>query len=63
MWKAIVFVLFVLYVVYIVMAIGQAFGIVKFTNRKITVFRMLVPFYYWLVSFDEPGSKKTNQKI
>lgn len=56
MWKAIIVVLFILYVVYLFMALGQAFNLIKFTNRKVTVFRMLIPFYYWLAPFDE--SKK-----
>jgi hypothetical protein len=56
MWKAIIVVLFILYVVYLFMALGQAFNLIKFTNRKVTVFRMLIPFYYWFAPFDE--SKK-----
>lgn len=54
MWRAIVIVLFLLYVVYLFMALGQAFNLIKFTNRKVTVGRMLIPFYYWFASFDEP---------
>lgn len=53
MWKTIVIVLFVLYILYLIMALGQAFGIIKFTNRKITTGRMLIPFYFWIVPSDE----------
>jgi len=60
MWRVIVLVAVVLYLVYDVMALGQAFGLIKFTNRKITTGRMLVPFYYWFAPYDEK-STKTNK--
>lgn len=53
MWRALVIGFFVLYVIYLLMALGQAFGFVKFTNRKITTMRMIIPFYYWIVSNKE----------
>lgn len=59
MWKVLIFVLFVLYIVYLAMSLGQAFGILVFTRRKITVGRMLIPFYYWFASSSEkPQSNK-----
>lgn len=58
MWKVLIFVLFVLYVVYLLMALGQAFGLVVFTKRKITVGRMLIPFYYWFAPSNEKNSTK-----
>ena len=59
MWKVLIFVLVVLYIVYLAMALGQAFGIIVFTRRKITVGRMLIPFYYWFASSSEkPQSNK-----
>ena len=59
MWKVLIFVLFALYVVYVIMILGQAFGILVFTRRKITVGRMLIPFYYWFASSSEkPQSNK-----
>jgi len=60
MWKVLIFVLFVLYVVYLAMALGQAFGFIVFTRRKITVGRMLIPFYYWFASSSE--KPQTNKK-
>lgn len=53
MWKVLIFVFFVLYLIYLIMALGHAFGLLKITNRKITVGRMLVPFYYWIAPNDE----------
>lgn len=58
MWKVIILVLFVLYLVYLIMALGQAFGVLRFTNRKVTVGRMLIPFYYW---FAPENEKKKNK--
>ena len=62
MWKVIIFVFFVLYFAYLVMALGQAFGLIKITNRKITVRRMLIPFYYWIAPVNEKSEKKQTGK-
>lgn len=40
MWRVIVLVAVILYLVYDVMALGQAFRLIKFTNRKITTGRL-----------------------
>ena len=53
MWKVIIFVAVVLFLIYELMALLQAFNVLKFTNRKITTARMLIPFYYWFAPYDE----------
>lgn len=60
MWKVIIFVAVMLYLAYLAMTLGQAFGIIQYTNRKITTGRMLVPFYYWFAPSDE-RKKKSKQ--
>ena len=57
MWKVVVFVAVALYVAYLLMTLGQAFGFIQYTNRKITVSRMLVPFYYWFAPSSEKKKK------
>lgn len=57
MWRIIIVVAVLLYIVYMLMALSQSFGLVKFTNRKITVGRMLVPFYYWFAPTNEKQPK------
>jgi hypothetical protein len=53
MWRILIFVVVVLYIIYTAMTLLQAFGVIKFTNRKITTGRMFIPFYYWIASYDE----------
>ena len=48
----------ILYGIYYFMVISQLFGIIKFTNRKFTFRRCLVPFYYWIANQDEKRNKK-----
>nr|DAN43825.1 MAG TPA: hypothetical protein [Caudoviricetes sp.] len=36
--------------IYYSMLVLQLFGVIKFTNRKITVTRCLIPFYYWVTN-------------
>ena len=57
MWKVIIFVAVVLYITYLLMTFGQAFGFSQYTNRKITVGRMLIPFYYWFAPSSEKRKK------
>lgn len=58
-WIRLVVIAFaILYGIYYFMVISQLFGIIKFTNRKFTFKRCLVPFYYWIANQDEKRSKK-----
>lgn len=52
-----------LYIAYLAMTLGQAFGILRFTNRKITVSRILIPFYYWIAPTEEKSKKQRVKKI
>ena len=47
MWKVLIYVFFTLYILHLFMALCQAFGLFKFTDKEITLPRMLTPFYYW----------------
>ena len=58
-WIRLVMIAFaILYAIYYLMVISQLFGVIKFTNRKFTFRRCLVPFYYWIANQDEKRSKK-----
>lgn len=47
------------------MILGQfLFNIISFTNRKLTFFRTIVPFYFWIANTNEkPKSKKVKPII
>lgn len=43
--------------IYYIMLVIQLYGGIKFTNRKFTFLRCIIPFYYWLMPQEE--NKKT----
>lgn len=47
MWRVLIYVFFTLYLLHLLMALCQAFGIIKFTDKKITLLGILTPCYYW----------------
>ena len=49
--KLIISILVLIALVYYAMLILHCFGIIKFTDRRITFSRCLVPFYYWIASY------------
>lgn len=49
-FRVISLVIMLLLAIYYGMLILQLFGAIKFTNRKITVTRCLIPFYYWVTN-------------
>lgn len=62
MWYKLIIELFiVLYFIYIITVLLQLYGIISFTNRKITFKRMIVPFYYWIASTSETPKNKKNE--
>lgn len=65
MWRFIIFCFVVLYCIYYSMVLGQfLFNVISFTNRKLTFFRAIVPFYFWIVNTNEkPKSKKVKPII
>lgn len=60
MWRVIIFVAVVLFIIYEIMALLQAFNVLKFSNRKVTTTRMLIPFYYWIAPYDEKRKRNHN---
>ena len=38
---------------YYVMLVMQLFDIIKFTERKFTFARCIIPFYYWIAPYKE----------
>lgn len=59
MWyRLLIELIIVLYIIYLLTVLCQLYGVFQFTNRKITFKRMITPFYYWIVSTDEPKNKK-----
>lgn len=43
--------------IYYTMLVIQLYGGIKFTNRKFTFLRCIIPFYYWIMPQEE--NKKT----
>lgn len=50
-----------LYGIYYFMLISQLNGNIKFTNRKFTLGRCLVPFYYWIAPQSEKRKTTKNK--
>lgn len=48
MFKMIIILLTILYVAYMITILLHICGLAKFTKRKITALRLLIPFYYWI---------------
>lgn len=48
--RIILMALIVLSLIYYGMIVGQLFGKWKITRRKLTLGRLCIPFYYWIVS-------------
>jgi len=61
MWRVVLIVAVISYIVYMFMALLQSFGLIKFSNRKITTLRMLIPFYYWIAPINEKSTNKPNK--
>ena len=54
MWKLLIFLIIILYLVYYATVVMQfLFGVIHFTNRKLSLFRALVPFYFWIAPTNE----------
>lgn len=46
-----------LWVIYIIFMLCHIYGLFKVTNRKITFWRMIIPFYYWIAPQQEKLKK------
>jgi len=53
MFKLLVHLSIFLYVIYWLMLLLQLFGVASFTNRKMKLIRLVVPFYYWFAPTNE----------
>lgn len=63
MWyRLIIELLIVLYFIYIITILLQLYGIVSFTNRKMTFKRMIIPFYYWIAPTNENSKNKNKNE-
>ena len=63
MWKLLIFLIIILYLVYYATVVMQfLFGAIHFTNRKLSLFRTLVPFYVWFAPINEK-SKSEKQRV
>ena len=58
MFKLIILLLFVVYVIYIITVMLHILGVFAITRRRITLFRTLCPFYYWIASVNEKNQNK-----
>ena len=51
--RLIIILAIVVAIVYYAMVLLQCFGVLSFTNRKITFKRMIIPLYYWFAPTNE----------
>lgn len=58
MFKLIILLLFVVYVIYIITVMLHILGVFAITRRRITLFRTLCPFYYWIAPVNEKNQNK-----
>lgn len=49
-FKVMVFVIMLLLAIYYGMLVLHLLGAFKLTNRKITLVRCIIPFYYWIMN-------------
>ena len=63
MWRLLIFLIIVLYLVYYATVVMQfLFEVIHFTNRKLSLFRSLVPFYFWFAPINEK-TKPEKQRV
>lgn len=54
MWRLLVMLAVILYIIYYIMVVCQFLvGFVQFTNRKMSLIRALIPFYFWMAPTNE----------
>lgn len=56
-WDIFIETVIIAYVVYILTIIAHILGIANVTNRKISMSRLLIPFYYWINDAPEKSKK------
>lgn len=61
-WRLFIVLVLLVYLVYIFTVLAHIMGLANTTNRKITFGRLLVPFYYWLVTSPEKSTKSQKSK-
>ena len=62
MWRLLVILAVILYVVYYTAVVCQFLGgFIQFTNRKMSLIRALIPFYFWIAPTNE--KVKNTRKI
>lgn len=61
-WRLFIVLVLLAYLVYILTVIAHIIGLTNTTNRKITFGRLLVPFYYWIVTSPEKSTKSQKSK-
>lgn len=55
MFRFLIIVIAILYVLYMLSLLANFSMPLKFTNRKLKFWRLLVPFYYWIATIYEKG--------
>ena len=63
MVKLIVGILFMLYLLYVVLCILQSLEIVIYTEQKIELKGILIPFYYFWREFNPPKPKEEVKRV
>lgn len=58
MYRLLVILFAFVYLSYYATLFADVAGLIRITNRKITVLRFIVPFYYWFAPFNEKKNRK-----
>ena len=61
-WARLVMTIIVLVaLVYYAMLVLHCFGLIKFTARKVSFWRVITPFYYWIAPYKEKNKQPSKQ--
>lgn len=64
MWKFLIFLMIVLYFIYYLSVVFQfLFNAIHFTNRKMSLLRAIIPFYFWVASTNEKEKEKKSNLV
>lgn len=61
MFRFLIAILIVLYFVYFILLLLHLAGLITMTNRKVRLWRIIIPFYYWIAPVNERKKKTTNK--
>ena len=63
MFRILIAILIVLYFVYSILMLLHLVGLLTMTSRKVRLWRIIIPFYYWIAPVNERKKKNKNNLI